>query len=68
VAASAVILFGPAGQAGPWRWASFAIAVGVAGTAVRHPYGDPSSRRLFLAIILIAALDVASFAFSGVRL
>jgi 4-hydroxybenzoate polyprenyltransferase len=68
VAASAVILFGPAGQPGLWRWASFAIAVGVAGTAVPLAYRDPSSRRFFLAIILIAAFDVAAFALSGLRL
>jgi 4-hydroxybenzoate polyprenyltransferase len=52
--ASAVILFGP--------------VVLVAGAAARLAYGDPSSRRFFRAIILIAALDLVSFAFSGIRL
>jgi 4-hydroxybenzoate polyprenyltransferase len=66
--ASAVILFGPVGQPGPWRWAGFAAAVLVAGAAVRLAFGDPSSRGFFLAIILIAGLDVVSFAFSGIRL
>jgi hypothetical protein len=41
------------------------LATGAAG---RLAYGHPSSRRFFLAIILIAALDVASFALSGIRL
>ena len=34
----------------------------------RIAYGDPSSRRFFQAVILIAALDLVSFAFSGIRL
>ena len=66
--ASAVILVGPVGQPGPWRLAGFAAAVLVAGAALRLAFGDPSSRRFFLAIILIAGLDVVSFAFSGIRL
>jgi 4-hydroxybenzoate polyprenyltransferase len=66
--ASAVILFGPVGPPGPWRLAGFAAAVLVAGAAARLAFGDPSSRRFFLAIILIAGLDVVSFAFSGIRL
>jgi 4-hydroxybenzoate polyprenyltransferase len=66
--ASAVILFGPVGQPGLWRWAGFAVAVLVAGVAARIAYGDPSSRRFFRAVILIAALDLVFFAFSGIRL
>lgn len=66
--ASAVILFVPAGQSGPWRWVGFAAALLVAGAAGRLAYRDPSSRRFFLAVILIAALDVISFALAGVRL
>ncbi len=66
--ASAVILFGPVGQPGPWGFAGFTAAVLVAGAAVCLAFGDPSSRRFFLAIILIAGLDVVSFAFSGIRL
>jgi 4-hydroxybenzoate polyprenyltransferase len=66
--ASAVILFGPVGQPGPWRWAGFAGAILLTGAAARLALGDPSSRRFFRAILLIAALDVVSFAFSGIRL
>jgi 4-hydroxybenzoate polyprenyltransferase len=66
--ASSVILFGPVGQPGPWRVAGFTAAVLVAGAAARLAFGEPSSRRFFLAIILIAGLDVVSFAFSGIRL
>ena len=66
--ASAVILFGPVGQPGPWRWAGFATAVLVSGAAARIAFGDPSSRRFFQAIILIAALDLVSFAFAGIHL
>jgi hypothetical protein len=40
----------------------------VAGAAARIALGDPSSRRFFQAIILVAALDLVSFALSGVRL
>jgi hypothetical protein len=40
----------------------------VTGVAARIAYGDPSSRRFFLAVILIAALDLAFFAFSGIGL
>lgn len=68
LAASAVILLGPPGAPGPWRWAGFGGAVLVSGLAVGIAYRDPSSRRFFAAIIAIAALDVVSFAFAGVRL
>jgi 4-hydroxybenzoate polyprenyltransferase len=68
LAASAVILFGPSGQLGFWRWAGFAAAMLVAGVAVRIASRDPSSRAFFGAIIFIAALDVTSFALAGVRL
>ncbi|PKQ18161.1 MAG: ubiquinone biosynthesis protein UbiA [Actinobacteria bacterium HGW-Actinobacteria-8] len=68
LAASGVILFGPAGRFDPWRWVGFAAAVLVAGAATRLAHRDPSSRNFFLAIILIAAIDLVSFAFSGVRL
>src|SRR5665647_1126507 len=68
LAASAVILFGPVGQPGTWRWAGFAAAVLVAGAAAHIAYRDPSSRRFFRAVILVAALDLVSFAFSGIRL
>ena len=65
---SAVILFGPGSQPGPWRWAGFVIAVLVAGTAAASAYRAPSSRRFFLATILIAVLDLAFFALSGTGL
>ena len=68
LAASAAILFGPIGQPGLWRWATFAAATLLAGAATRLAYRDPSSRRFFLVIILIAALDVVSFALAGIRL
>jgi 4-hydroxybenzoate polyprenyltransferase len=66
--ASAVILFGPVGQPGPWRWAGFTAAVLVTGAAARLAYRDPSSKRFFQTVVLIAALDLAFFAFSGVCL
>ncbi|MHB0928265.1 MAG: UbiA family prenyltransferase [Candidatus Nanopelagicales bacterium] len=66
--ASAVILFGPIGQPDAWRWAGFAAATVVAAVAVRVAYTDPASRRVFQAITLIAALDLLSFAGSGVAL
>jgi 4-hydroxybenzoate polyprenyltransferase len=68
LAASAAVLFGPIGQPGLWRWATFATATLLAGAATRLAFRNPSSRRFFLAIILIAALDVVSFAFAGIRL
>ncbi|HEX7538015.1 MAG TPA: UbiA family prenyltransferase [Dermatophilaceae bacterium] len=68
LAVSAVILFGPGGQPGPWRWAGFGVAVLVAGTAAASAYRDPSSRRFFLATILIAVLDLVFFALSGTGL
>lgn len=67
-AASAVILFGPPGRPDPWRWAWSAGALVVTGAAVLLALRDPSSRRFFRAIILIAALDVVSFALAGIRL
>jgi 4-hydroxybenzoate polyprenyltransferase len=68
LAASVVILVGPYGQAGPWRWAGLLAAVLMAGAATRFAFRDPSSRRFFFAIIVIAGLDLASFGFSGIRL
>jgi len=67
LAASAVILFGP-GQPGLWRWAGFVTAGLLAGTASAGAYRDPSSRRFFPAIILIAVLDLVFFALSGTGL
>jgi 4-hydroxybenzoate polyprenyltransferase len=66
--ASAVILFGPTAHLDPWRWVGFAAAVAVAFGAARLAYSDPHSRRFFLAIILIAGIDLLSLAFSGIRL
>lgn len=68
LSASGLIFFGPVGHLGPWRWGGFAAAVLVSGAAARLAYRDPSSRLFFRAIILIAALDLASFGFSGIRL
>ena len=67
-AGSAVILFGPGGQLGPWRWAGFVAAVLVVGTAAASAYRDPTSRRFFLAAIMIAALNLVLFAMSGSHL
>jgi len=68
LAASVVILFGPGGQPGPWGWAGFLAATLLAGIAVNTAYRDPSSRRFFLATILIGALNLLFFALSGIRL
>jgi 4-hydroxybenzoate polyprenyltransferase len=68
VTASAVILFGPAGMPGARNWTGFAAAVAVTAAAARLGYANPSLRTFFGAIILVAALDVASFALAGVRL
>lgn len=66
--ASAVILFGPAGHLGSWRWTGFGAAVLITCAATRLAFRDPSSRRFFFAIILIAALNLVSFGFSGIRI
>lgn len=56
------------GASGAWPWigvgAATAIAVAAAGIALR----DPSSKRFFLAIILIAALTLLAFALAGAAL
>ena len=66
--ASAVILFGPVGHVGSWRWVGFAASALVTAFAARLAQRDPSSRLFFLAIIAIAILDLVSFGLSGVRL
>jgi len=66
--ASAVILVGPASQPAIWRWGLFVATVLVTGASARLAYRNPSSRRFFGSIIMIAALDVISFGFSGIRL
>lgn len=68
LAVSAVVVLGPGSQPGPWRWAGFGAAVLIAAAAATSAYRDPSSRRFFLAIILIAVLDLAFFALSGTGL
>ncbi len=68
LAVSAMILFGPGGQPSRWRWAGFAAAVLTVGTAAATAYRHPSSRRFFLATILIAVLDLVFFALNGTRL
>lgn len=71
LAASAVILVGSGGaggQQGPVGWLGFLAATLLAGIAVRSASRDPSSRRFFLATILIGALDLLFFALSGIRL
>jgi len=68
LATSAVILFGPAGDPGLWRWAGFVIALLIAGTAAAIAYRDPSSRLFFLATILIAVLNLVFFALAGTGL
>jgi 4-hydroxybenzoate polyprenyltransferase len=65
---STVILFGPGGEPGRWRWAGFVAVVLFAGTAAASAYRDPTSRRFFLATILIAVLNLIFFAVSGTRL
>jgi len=49
-------------------WLGFLVATLLAGIAVRSASRDPSSRRFFLATILIGALDLLFFALSGIRL
>lgn len=68
LAASTVILFGPGGQPDRWRWAGFAAAVLIAGTAGATAYRNPSSPRFFVATILISVLNVLFFALNGTRL
>lgn len=66
--ASAVILVGPTGQPDAWRWGLFAATVLVTAASARFAYRTPSSKTFFGAIILIAMLDVGSFAISGIHL
>jgi len=65
---SAIILFGPGGQSGLWRWTGFIVAGLVAGAAATIAYRNPSSRMFFLTTILIVALNLVFFALSGTRL
>ena len=65
---SAVILFGPGGQPGLWRWTGFIVAGLVAGAAATIAYRNPSSRMFFRTTILIVALNLVFFALSGTRL
>lgn len=66
--ASAVILLGPADEPGPWNWVAFAASVLVSINAARLAFGDPTSRKFFVAIILVVLLDVSSFALAGASL
>ena len=68
VVASGVILFGPGGDVGAWRWLGFAATLIVAALSARAAYRDPRSPTFFRATILIAVIVLASFAFAGVGL
>jgi len=68
LAVSAVILFGPGGQLGPWRWASFVAAVLVVGAAAASAHRDPTSRRSGWRPGRNAAKNLVLFAMSGTRL
>ena len=64
-AASAVILFGAAGDNLTLRILGFAIAAGVSGWAAYAGARTPGSRRYFLAVIAVVILDVGFFAAAG---
>lgn len=66
--ASALILWGPEHPPGPLQWAAFAVAVTVAGATSVAAFRNPSSKSVFLAIMAIAVIDIASFALSGTHL
>lgn len=68
LAGSMVILVGPGGRPGPWSWACAAAVAAVTAVAATVARRDPSSRRFFLAAMLVAALDLVSFALRGSRL
>jgi len=68
MAASLVILLGPPGSPGAWRWTGFAVAAAIGGTAAVTAVRDPGSRRYFLGIVVVALLDLVFFAASGTRL
>ncbi len=66
--ASGVILVGPDGALGAPRWFGFLAAVLVAGWATRLAHRDPSSRTLFVAIVVIAAIDLVALSVAGIGL
>jgi len=68
VAVSAVILFGPGGDAFLWRWAGFLVVVLIAGTAMISAHHHPSSRWFFLATLVIVTLNVFFVAMQSARL
>ena len=68
VGVSAVILFGPGGDSVLWRWAGFLVAVLIAWTAMISAHQNPSSRRFFLATLLIITLNVLFVAMQSTRL
>ena len=59
---SAVVLFGPPGTPGPWRWLVFTVTIVLAAVAAVTALRDSSSPLFFRATIAIAGLDVLSFA------
>ncbi|MCU1689177.1 MAG: hypothetical protein JWN61_2087 [Pseudonocardiales bacterium] len=67
LAASGLVLFG-AGTGGAWPWIGFAVVTAIALFAAATALGTPASKRFFLAIIVIAALDLAFFALAGTAL
>jgi 4-hydroxybenzoate polyprenyltransferase len=67
LAASGAVLFG-AGADGAWAWIGFAVVTAIALFAAATALRDPSSKRFFLAIILIAVLDLICFALAGTSL
>lgn len=69
-AGSVAVLFGPvaagAASATLWRWVAVVVLAGVAAAAAAVGARRPTSRALFLLVLVVAAADLALFALSGV--
>jgi 4-hydroxybenzoate polyprenyltransferase len=63
--ASTVILFGPPGAPNRWRWIAFAATLILATIGAEMARRNPSSSLFFRATILIAGIDLASFALAS---
>ncbi|WP_430869163.1 UbiA family prenyltransferase [Demequina aurantiaca] len=68
LAASTVMVFGPEGDPNAWHWAAFGAAAIVATAAVRLAIRDGSSKLIFLAMLVVAVIDLVTFALAGDRL
>jgi 4-hydroxybenzoate polyprenyltransferase len=68
LAATVLVVLGPAGAPAPWAWAGLLLAAGLTAVGAAVTLLAPTSRLPFVASLAVAAVDVALLVVAGSRL